>query len=189
MSTRNNRGKVIERLGPSSIQLIEQNKNKVPHQSNLNFANTDSEQSKRQSRRTSKKENELFGGKLYLRMGEVSDLYRDIGDLYVFYINNKDHLSQTFPGMIRMSLRLLSESAALDDKKDLPTYFKCHYASAKATLDSDIKTTLSNLGVSEGSIIQLLHTGAHKYQSSKNLDQTIAMSIIIGAVITITHGQ
>ena len=68
-------------------------------------------------------------------------------------------------------------------------YLKEHFENARKNLDQDIKTTLSNLNVNEKSIIQLLHTGAHDYQSASNLEQTIAMSIIIGAILTITHGR
>ncbi|WKZ20144.1 MAG: hypothetical protein QY310_06150 [Candidatus Jettenia sp. CY-1] len=191
ITTRKNRGKVIEVLEPSSQQLIDQNKNNKLHLSTISFNNSKEEnKNQRQSRRTSRKEFELFGGKLYLRMGDVSNLYRDIVDLYQFYITKKNGLSQTFPGLIRMSLRLLCETAAKEDNdKKLEIYLKGNFANAKKTLDRDIKTTLSNQNVNEGSLVQLLHTGAHNYQSSNNMEQTIALSIIIGAILTITHGM
>lgn len=122
-------------------------------------------------------------------MGEVSNLYRDIVDLYQFYIKEKKRLSQTFPALIRMSLRLLCETAAKDNNKKLDDYLKNNFNKAKKVLNQDIKTTLSNLNVTEKSIIQLLHTGAHKYESSNNIEQTIALSIIIGEMLTITHGK
>jgi hypothetical protein len=104
ITTRFNRGKVIEVLDPSSQQLIDQNKDNKLHVSRVKFGKEKTEDaSQRQSKRTPKKEAELFGGKLYLRMGSVSNLYRDIMDLYQFYISNKTTLSQTFPGLIRMS--------------------------------------------------------------------------------------
>jgi len=191
ISTRKNRGKVIEVLEPSSQQLIDQNKNSSSHLSKIRFDNfKEDNQNRRQSKRTSKKETELFGGRLYLRIGEVSNLYRDIMDLYQFYIEKKHELSQTFQGLIRMSLRLLCETAAKDDNnKKIENYLKGHFAEAKNTLDKDIKTTLSTHNVNENSIVQLLHTGAHNYQSSNNIEQTIAMSIIIGAILTISHGK
>ncbi|MCF6159120.1 MAG: hypothetical protein E3K32_11275 [wastewater metagenome] len=190
ITTRKNRGKVIEILDPSSQQLIIQNKNNKLHLSKISFNNPKEEsKNQRQSRCTSRKEFELFEGKLYLRMGEVSNLYRDIVDLYRFYITKKNDLSQTFPGLIRMSLRLLCEIAAKEDNnKKLQNYLKGNFANAKKTLDQDIKTTLSSQNVNESSLVQLLHTGAHNYQSSNNMEQTIAVSIIIGAILTITHG-
>lgn len=143
----------------------------------------------RQSKRTDKKENQLFGGKLYLRIGKVSDLYRDIVDLYEFYVENKLKLSQSFPGLIRMSLRLLCETAAKDQKKKLEEYLRENFDDAKKVLTQDLKTTLSGQNVTESSIVQLLQTGAHNYQSSSNMEQTIAISIIVGQILAISHGQ
>ncbi|MEB3231093.1 MAG: hypothetical protein VKJ64_08795 [Leptolyngbyaceae bacterium] len=145
---------------------------------------------KRQSRRVSTKKPEIFGGKLYLQIGEVSNLYRDITDFHTFYVNHKKELSQTFPSLIRMSLRLLLETAVKDvGLKRLDSYIKKYFAEAKKNLDQDTKTTLSNYNVTEQSMIQLLHTGAHNYTASSNFDQTIAISIIIGAMLSITHGK
>ncbi len=191
ITTRKNRGKVIEVLEPSSQQLIDLNKNKKSHIFKKSFSRSKAEnQKQRQSKRTPKKETELFGGNLYLRIGEVSNLYRDIVDLYQFYIAKKDELSQTFPALIRMSLRLLCETAAKEDSnKKLDNYLKGNFAAAKGTLDQDIKTTLSVQNVHEDTIVQLLHTGAHNYKSSNNVEQTIALSIIIGSILTITHGK
>lgn len=191
ITTRVNRGRVIEVLEPSTQKLIDQNKNNKPHLSKVKFSKEKPNKAiPRQAKRTTKKESELFGGKLYLQMGNVSNLYRDIMDLYQFYISNKPNLSQTFPGLIRMSLRLLCETAAKEDNnKKLDSYLKGYFEEAKKTLDQNIKTSLANQNVSEGSMVQLLHTGAHTYQSSNNIEQTIALSIIIGAIITASHGK
>jgi hypothetical protein len=190
ITTRHNRGKVIEILEPASQQLIDQNKNNRSHIAKVNFRTTKNEdKTPRQSKRTPKKESELFGSKLYLKMGDVSDLYRDIVDLFRFYIERKHDLSHSFPSLIRMSLRLLAETAAKDKKKNLNEYLKSNFENAKKTLDQNIKTTLANQNVNDGSIVQLLHTGAHNYQTANNMEQTIAVSIIIGAILTITHGK
>ncbi|WP_297338432.1 hypothetical protein [Algoriphagus sp.] len=191
IDTRRKRGKIIEVLDPSSQQLIDQNKNNKSHLSKIKFdSKKEVKKPQRQSKRTPKSNTEFFGGKLYLRMGEVSNLYRDIVDLYQFYFSKKHELSQTFPGLIRMSLRLLCETAAKEDNnKKFENYLKGHFPIAKKDLDKDIKTTLSNHNVNENSIVQLLHTGAHNYQSSNNIEQTIAMSIIIGSILTISHGK
>jgi len=71
----------------------------------------------------------------------------------------------------------------------LDNYLKNHFKKAKKKLDQDTKTTLANHNISETSIIQLLHTGAHNYTASQNLEQTLALSIIIGEILTITHGK
>jgi len=191
ITTRKNRGKVIELLEPFSQQLIDQNKSKKFHLSKIRFSSSKEENNKqRHSKRTTKRDDVLFGGKLFLRMGSVSDLYRDIVDLYQFYIEKKNVLSQTFPSLIRMSLRLLCETAAMENNnKKLDKYLKENFSNAKKSLDQDIKTTLSIQNVREDSIVQLLHTGAHNYKSSSNMVQTIAMSIIIGYILTITHGK
>jgi len=131
----------------------------------------------------------LFNGILYLKAGQVSDLYRDIVDLHTYYQVNKDRFSQYFPSLIRMSLRLLSEAAAADLKKSLDDFIKSNFKAAKSKLDIDSKTTLSTQNVSEGTIIQLLHIGAHNYQAANNLDQTVAVSIILGEILNITHGR
>ncbi len=190
ISTRKNRGKVFEVLEPTSQQLIEENKSNKPHLSQIRFdLSKGVEKPQRQSRRSIKKANELFGGKLYLRIGEVSNLYRDITDLYDFYIGKQDRLSQSFPGLIRMSLRLLCETAAKESKKRIEDYVKDNFDEAKKILDQDIKTTLSGQNVSKETIMQLLNTGAHSYQSTFNVEQTIAISIAVGAILTITHGK
>ena len=220
ITTRKCRGQVIQVLEPSTQRLIVQNKDKKTRPITLNHAHSENksginnEKSKnseyksenldnkapqfenlnnktlRQSRRTPQKEAELFGGKLYLHSGETSDLYRDIVDLYSFYVDRNNRLSSTFSGLIRMSLRLLCETAAKEKTySKLDNYLINNYAEAKKNLDQDARTTLSSQGVGEKKIVQLLHTGAHNYKSSSNIDQTIALSIIIGAILTITHGK
>lgn len=191
ISTRENRGKVIEVLEPSTQQLIDRNKNNRSHLSKIRFDDSsDIDTNSRQTRRTAKKASELFGGKLYLRIGQVSNLYRDIVDLYGFYIDSKNELSATFPGLIRMAMRLLCETAAKDSNNmKLENYLRLHFTEAKKTLDQNVKTSLSNHNVTENSLIQLLHTGAHNYDSSNNMEQTLSMSLIIGAILTISHGK
>jgi hypothetical protein len=189
ITTRKNRGMVINILDPGSQQLIDINKNKSPHLSKIKFDKNDNDKGQRQSKRTPKKEHEIFGGKLYLKKGTVGDLYRDITDLYEFYLQGKETLSQSFIGLIRMSLRLLCETAAKDNGKKLEDYVKEHFVTAKKALDQNTKTTLSTQNVTDGSILQLLQIGAHNYQAATNLDQTIAVSIAVGAMITLTHGR
>lgn len=143
----------------------------------------------KQSKRVRTKATEIFGGKLYLRHGGVSNLYRDIDDLHTYYTDNKDFLSDTFPSLIRMALRLLCEAAAKDYQQDMDKFIKSRFKNAKGIMDQDAKTTLSNNNVTETSIIQLLHTGAHNYTASANMDQTLAVSIIVGAILTDSHGK
>lgn len=189
ISTRSNRGKVLEVLDPTSQEIIELNKDNRLKLSKVNFGKPSSEQVPRLTKRSARKKTELFGGRLYLQIGETSNLYRDIVDLYSFYTLHKENLSDSFPSMIRMSLRLLCECAAKEKKINFIKFMTSNFDQAKKNLDQDIRTTLSNQNVTEKSIIQLLNTGAHLYESSSNLDQTIALSIIIGSILTNTHGR
>lgn len=189
IDTRKNRGKVLEILEKTSRQLIANNTKKPLLKVNLSSTTPIAQASKRQSARTKKIVPELFDGILYLKAGQVSDLYRDIFDLYNFYNQKKDQFSQFFPSLIRMSLRLLTEAAATDKKLSMGSYLKNNFKKAKEKLELDSKTTLSTQNVNEGSIEQLLHVGAHNYSAANNLAQTIAISIILGKILELTHGR
>lgn len=52
-----------------------------------------------------------------------------------------------------------------------------------------MKTFLSNQNVKKETLPQLLHTGAHNYCSSQNYEQTLAISIILGAMLNLSHGK
>lgn len=51
-----------------------------------------------------------------------------------------------------------------------------------------MKKQLFANNVNVGSLVGLLHTGAHTYMASTSKDKAIAMSIIIGAMLVKTHG-
>ncbi|MHB8847033.1 MAG: hypothetical protein ACYC43_01170 [Burkholderiales bacterium] len=191
ISTRKNRGDVLSVLDPSSQQIIGEHRRHTPREVDLNAKNAVvvGTTKQKQSKRIRTKTTEIFGGPLYLSSGGVSNLYRDIVDLHVFYSKEKNSLSEVFPCLIRMALRLLCEAAAKDCKQDMDKYIQPRFQKAKNALDQDAKTTLSNNNVTEKSIIQLLHTGAHNYTASANMDQTLAVSIIVGAILTASHGK
>lgn len=192
ITTRKNRGLVIEVLDPSSQQIIAEHKRRKAHALDLSAKKQTREadaEALKQSRRVRTKATQLFGGPLYLRIGDVSNLYRDIVDLHEFYRNEKDSLSDVFPCLIRMALRLLCEAAAKECNQDLARYLKSRFQRAKSTLDQDTKTTLSNNNVTDSSIVQLLHTGAHNYTASANIEQTLALSIMVGAILSDSHGK
>jgi hypothetical protein len=192
ISTRNNRGKVLEILDPTHQQIIDEHKRVKPRLVDLRAVTeveVEAETGQRRSRRTRPKSEELFGGPLYLRIGSVSNLYRDIVDLHGFYLEHRQSLSEAFPSLIRMALRLLCEAAAKDRSQTLDQYVKLRFKDAKSELDQDKKTTLANLNVTESSIIQLLHTGAHNYSASSNMEQTIAISLILGGMLIDSHGK
>jgi hypothetical protein len=141
------------------------------------------------SRRIKKPGLPMFGGKLSLKTGHVNNLYRDVESLHDFYQNEKGRLSADFIVIIRMSLRMLAETVAKDLKKDLKDYLTENFDLAKRSLDQNAKTTLSNQNVGKNSIIKLFQTGAHDYHNSKNEEQALALSIILGAMLNLTHGK
>lgn len=143
----------------------------------------------RKTRRQNAIKNSFFGGILYLKSGRTNDLYLDILALYNYYIKNQNKLSNTFPNIIRMALRLLVDSAKDEQRESIEKYIESNFTNAKSNLTQDQKTTLSGLGVDKLTIINLLHTGAHNYSNSSNFEQTIAISIIIGEMLKITHGR
>lgn len=191
LNTRQSRGNVLDILDEQNRRLIESNR-----QNSFSVVSFDSRESegdssqegkrRRKTRRTKAETPKLFGKDLVLIPGDVNNLYRDICELYTYYQINKARLSSSFPALIRMSLRLLCETAAGGDIQD---YLKKHFASAKKTLSQDEKTFLANQHVNVDSITQLLHTGAHNYTRSQNLDQTMAISIILGAILLKTHSR
>lgn len=192
ITTRLNRGKVVEVLDPDSQRIVEEHKKQKAKAVVLDVAkkgDVEEKSNPRQSRRVRTRSAQIFGGPLYLRNGDVSNLYRDIIDLHAFYHEKKTSLSDVFPSLIRMALRLLCEAAAKDCRQEMAGYIATRFQRAKTTLDQNTKTTLSNHNVTEKSLVQLLHTGAHNYAASANVEQTLAVSIILGALLMDSHGK
>ena len=129
----------------------------------------------------------MFGDVVELNPGNVNDLYRDILSIAEYYLVNKDKLSNKFPALLRMSLRLLVETAASEDKKKIDKYIETYFDGGKELLSKDEKTTLSNNNVTKSSLSQLLNTGAHNYSDSLSYDKAYAMSLIIGKMLSISH--
>ena len=198
LSTRNSRGQVFEVLDTNIKQLIEADKNKQPHliePAEKSKPVLPSKPIPRFTKRTTPKNDEIiFGEKLSLKTGPVNNLYRDIVELFLFWKNRQSsqlHLSETFPALIRMSLRLLTETAAkdIDSKWEISNYISTYFEQAKTSLSKDQKTTLSSLISGEArKIIQLLQTGAHNYQAACNMDQTMILSILVAKMLKISHG-
>lgn len=127
----------------------------------------------------------LFGKTLSLTRSDTNNLYLDICQLFNFYQVKQVELTPSFPSLIRMTLRLIVESASTTTIDD---YVNANFATAKTKLTQDQKTTLATHSISTaGNLITLLHIGAHNYSASSNIEQTIAMSIIIGEMLELTH--
>lgn len=190
LSTRKNRYNVRETLDETSKRIIDLSKDKpyvdVSFYDNTE-ASTKTTKTPRKTKRTQKKDACLFGDVIELKAGNVNDLYRDILSIAEYYLVNKEKLSNKFPALLRMSLRLLVETAACEDKKKIDKYIDVYFDSAKDLLSKDEKTTLSNNNVSKNSLSQLLNTGAHNYSDSLSYDKAYAMSLIVGKMLSISH--
>lgn len=202
ITTRRHRGKVFEILDENNKLIINKNIREKEYTEISNTKNGKSEKHHdvdhekqpktpilRKSARTRGRSIEMFGETLYLQRGQVSDLYRDIVDLSKYYQKNKKELSHHFPCILRMSLRLLCETAAKDKQETLKEFIEKRFDKSKKDLSQDDKTLLSNQNITKQSLTQLLHTGAHSYKASANFEQTIAISVIVGRIISLSHGK
>lgn len=193
ISTRKNRWKLLEVFSHKHKDIVQKNSKNEPRLIHKAGDTEDvihtTKPAQRQTKVTKKVKTTIFGMPLYLKQGDVNDLYRDIVAMSDFHDKNKGKLSQSFTALIRMSLRLLCETAASDQRKQLNNYITEYFPLAKKGLDADTKTTLSAQNVTESSIVQLLQSGAHNYTSCKNHEQNMALSIIIGRIISLSHGK
>jgi hypothetical protein len=191
ITTRKNRGNVLGVLEGSVRKIIDEN---MSGKANKKCAAISADMEERQLGQKQKRaprkknKNKIFGGPLYLKSGDLNNIYRDISDLYDYYNNNEHILSNTFISVIRMSLRLLCEVAAKDKGfMKIDGYINKYFDEAKNGMDKDTKTTLSNNNVTKNTLPQLLHTGAHSYSSSASKEQMLAVSVAIGGVVGLSH--
>lgn len=197
ITTRVNRGNPISVLDQRSKDIIEGNKQNTlqvytPPKKEADPVCNDIAvtQIKRKTPITKKRKQVFFGEKLILKSGDVNDLYRDISSLYDFVDCNKQTFSPKIYAIFRMSLRLLCETAAHDlNFERFDEYVKKFFPLAKKQLSHDIKTFLSEQNISESTLPQLFHTGAHNYQSSVSADKAMGISIILGAMLKESHGK
>lgn len=190
ISTRKNRYNVREALDETSKRIIDLSKDKPFVEVDAfdkTVAGNATAKTPRKTRRTPKKVACLFGDVLELKEGCVNDLYRDILSVAEYYLVNKDKLSNKFPALLRMSLRLLVETASSEEKKKLDSYIDAYFDKAKDLLSKDEKTTLSTNNVTKNSLPQLLNTGAHNYSDSLSYDKAYAMSLIVGKILGLSH--
>lgn len=191
LSTRNDRNTPLSQILPSELKVIvSADKSEEYQKVEMSSPDTsvqvalDDGSSVRLPRRVKSTRIPIFGEKLGLRAGEPANLYRDIVDLYEYYDKNRDKLSNNFPALIRMALRLQCELIArCANSKGMATLVKQGYDAAKGMLSQPQKTFLRNNSVTKENIVGLLHTGAHNYEESCNLPQTIAMSLIVAGLL------
>ena len=143
----------------------------------------------------------IFGasdsGRLALRPGDVNNLYRTLESLWQMYEQEKIKNSVAFPAVFRMGLRLLAEQAAEEcdfEGNKLAAYVTKYAKEAKGKLrqldrGKDITTFLATQSVKPENFIMLLQNGAHAYTSTNNGEQARAISILLGAMLTLSHGK
>lgn len=142
----------------------------------------------------------IFGatdsGRLALRPGDVNNLYRTLESLWQMYEQGKIRNDTAFPAIFRMGLRLLAEQAAAEcgfgDK--LSAYVTEYAVKAKGKLrqlnqSKDITTLLATQSVNPENLTMLLQNGAHARTSTNNVEQARAISILLGAMLTLSHGR
>ena len=190
ITTRKNRGRVVE------IMEGDRNINKILKKDTHKFTPFgmllpyEEEQEKIRKTRITKNEGHfLFGNEtLILSPGTVNNLYSDCLKLYDFSQKNNT-LSNDFPRIIRMSLRLICDFASKGCNITLDEYIRNNFDQAKAKLSQDEKKTLYAQSVKRNNIVGLLHIGAHGGISANNIEQTVAISLVIGKILQITHGK
>ena len=155
---------------------------------------------KKRTPRSKMYETPLFGGPLTLKDSPVNNLYIEVAALDKLITKNVGKgLTEDAYVVIRMALRLLCETAWKDLKKEgLEQYLKDYFKSAKAKLSKGEKT-LSSKNLSEEDpkslethkqLLSLLNDSAHTYdESTRNYKQTVAMSVMVGAILSCSHGK
>lgn len=196
LSTRNDRTNPLSQIVAPELQAIVVNDREKEYQkidAFLPYSALPKEPSispARLPRRVKSGQMPIFGGKLGLVTGEPANLYRDIVSLYEYYDKNRKVLSDRFPALIRMSLRLECELIAqCATSQKMEELVSAEYDSAKKFLSQQEKTFLKTNNVTKDNILSLLHTGAHNYEGSFDLSQTIAMSLIIAGLLKIHCGK
>lgn len=159
------------------------------------------EEPKKASRRTrtvKPKQYQAFGEILRLRPGDVNNLYRVLDELWRRFESGQIQSSEAFPGLFRVGLRLVVEAAAREiypkKAKPLIDYIGAFRDEAWAALrerdkGNDLATYLSTVSVTKEKLSSLLQTGAHCYSSSNNREQALALSIVVGAMLKLSHGK
>jgi hypothetical protein len=109
ITTRKNRGKVIEVLDPWSQQIIAEHRMHKAHELNVT-----AEERKipltakpKQSKRVQTKAKQIFGGPLYLNIGGVSNLYRDIVGPIMILLRKKSIVVRCFSMPYTLGTQLL----------------------------------------------------------------------------------
>ncbi|MEF2735762.1 MAG: hypothetical protein U0N15_00820 [Bifidobacterium choerinum] len=151
----------------------------------------------RRTRQAGPKTFAIFGGVLSLKPGAVNNIYRTLEELWELNERGKLRNSKSFVAVFRMGLRLLAETATADgmgEDSGLHEYVNNYAKEAKARLrqradGQDIVTYLDSQAVNPTNMTRRLQSGAHGYSSTNNRDQAIAISILLGQMLILSHGR
>lgn len=164
---------------------------------------------KKRTRRVEEDETPLFGKVLCLRSGSVNNLYKEIEELDLLISksikksekNKSQRKGVTVNAHVvtRMALRLLCETALKDlGMNKLAEYLSEYFEEARKSLSGKERKFLShNLSKvdpkaahNHEQLLSLLQDSAHTYdESARNYKQTIAMSVLVGAILSCSHGK
>lgn len=138
----------------------------------------------------------VFGNPSGLRLqtGDVNNMYRTLEELWNMYARGGMRNAAAFVPIFRMGLRLLIDTAAMERCGGLDRYVGEYAGEAKKRLrqaanSADLVTFMRNQAVSPENLLRLLQNGAHAYTSTGNKEQALAMSILIGEMLSISHGR
>lgn len=138
----------------------------------------------------------VFGNPSGLRLqtGDVNNMYRTLEELWNMYARGGMRNAAAFAPIFRMGLRLLIDTAAMERCGGLDRYVGEYAGEAKKRLrqaanSADLVTFMRNQAVSPENLLRLLQNGAHAYTSTGNKEQALAMSILIGEMLSISHGR
>lgn len=136
----------------------------------------------------------IFGGTLVLSYGDVNNIYSTLDSLWALNEARRIPVNASFVSIFRMGLRLLAESAAEDLGMTLSEYLTGHFAEAKRSLtekfkEQDVKGYLFSNSIEQSKIVSLFQMGAHGKTSSANKEQAIALSLVLGSMLLISHGK
>ena len=164
---------------------------------------------KKRTRRVEEDETPLFGKVLCLRSGSVNNLYKEIEELDLLIsksIKKREKNKSQRKGVTvnahvvtRMALRLLCETALKDlGMNKLAEYLSEYFEEARKSLSGKERKFLShNLSKvdpkaahNHEQLLSLLQDSAHTYdESTRDYKNTIAMSVLVGAILSCSHGK
>lgn len=129
-----------------------------------------------------------------LSYGDVNNIYSTLDSLWALNEARRIPVNASFVSIFRMGLRLLAESAAEDLGMTLSEYLTGHFAEAKRSLtekfkEQDVKGYLFSNSIEQSKIVSLFQMGAHGKTSSANKEQAIALSLVLGSMLLISHGK